>query len=296
MQIFSQFTVDNIHLKPFPFKRERSMQEYLIENEGILRLDDKDTFSDVRIVVDELKLQDGRQANGTDGRLDILATYSQEYIAIIELKNEQLTDKHLTQLEDYLQEKNQISKKYPDILDPEVGDPKWIGVLVGPSIEIGLSAKITNGDGRNLGIPIAALTLQRFRGEDGRVYVTTSTYFKQPSSKDNSKYSYDGRVFGKGKLVLEVVKRYVADHPDLRFSDLEQVFPKSCQGSLGVFATREAADSIVQEKNRLRHFLKPEELIELSDVSIAVCNQWGIKNINNFIDIAKTKGYVITLV
>lgn len=85
MRIYRHLTANDVRLEPFPFRRELSMEAYLIENESVLALD-KDTFSAVEVVEAELSLKDGRKTKDSDGRIDILATYSQEYIAIIELK------------------------------------------------------------------------------------------------------------------------------------------------------------------------------------------------------------------
>lgn len=101
MQIFRHFTANDVQLEAFPFKRELSMEAYLVENEGVLSLD-SDTFSNVEIIETELALKQGRKSKDTDGRIDILATYSQEYIAIVEIKLGQLEKSHLIQLEDYL--------------------------------------------------------------------------------------------------------------------------------------------------------------------------------------------------
>jgi hypothetical protein len=49
MQIFTHLTANDVELKPFPFKRELSMEAYLIENEGVLVLE-RDTFSDVEVI------------------------------------------------------------------------------------------------------------------------------------------------------------------------------------------------------------------------------------------------------
>ena len=42
-----------------------------------------------------------------------------------------------------------------------------------------------------------------------------------------------------------------------------------------------------------RHFLKPDEIIELNDTKIVVSTQWGIGNIDNFIQNAKNLNYEI---
>lgn len=295
MQIFRHFTANDVQLEAFPFKRELSMEAYLVENEGVLSLD-SDTFSNVEIIETQLPLKKGRKSKDTHGRIDILATYSQEYIAIVELKLGQLEEIHLKQLEDYLAtEKDQILNQYPDILDADlISSPKWIGVLIGSSIEADLASQLVNGYSTPLGIQIAALTIQRFRSKEGNVYVTTDTYFGgKASSKDTSKYIFNGVKLGKGRLVLEVIKQYIASHPEISYSELEKKFPQSCQGSRGVFATAENANEKYSTSGRKRHFLEPQELIELSDCSIAVSSQWGIKNIGNFINKAKEIGFSI---
>jgi hypothetical protein len=56
MQIFRHFTANDVQLEPFPFKRELSMEAYIIENERVLGLD-SDTFSNVEIIETELTLK-----------------------------------------------------------------------------------------------------------------------------------------------------------------------------------------------------------------------------------------------
>ncbi len=294
MQIFRHLTINDVQLEQFPFKRELSMEAYLIENEGVLSLD-ADIFNNVDIVEAELTLKQGRKSKNTDGRIDILATYSQEYIAVIELKLGQLEEIHLKQLEDYLAEKNQILEQYPDILNQEVSPvPKWVGVLVGNSIGPNLATKLRNGYSSPDETQIFALTIQRFRGSDGNVFVTTDTYFNNVNTvRDNSKYLFEGKSLGKGRLVLSVIKRHCEINPTITFSQLEEAFPRSCQGSSGVFATFETANNIHTSSGRKRHFLNTDELIQIEGTAIAVSSQWGIGNIDKFIKFAKLQGHKI---
>ena len=294
MQIFRHLTINDVQLEEFPFKRELSMEAYLIENEGVLSLD-ADTFNNVEIVEAELTLKQGRSSKDTDGRIDILATYSQEYIAIIELKLGQLEEIHLEQIEDYLSEKNQILEQYPDILNQEISPvPKWVGVLVGNTIEPNLATKLRNGYTSPEGTQIFALTIQRFRGSDGHVFVTTDTYFNNINTiRDTSKYLFHGETLGKGRLVLAVIKKHSENNPNIAFSKLEQIFPKSCQGSNGVFTTFEKANDILTSSGRKRHFLNTDELIEIEGATIAVSSQWGIRNIDKFISCARQAGHLI---
>ena len=61
-------------------------------------------------------------------------------------------------------QKHQIIEQYPDILDKNISpEPKWVGVLVGSSIHPELAAKINNSHTTKCGVPIAALSIQRFK-------------------------------------------------------------------------------------------------------------------------------------
>ena len=295
MRVYRHVTANDLRLEPFPFRRELSMEAYLIENEEVLSLDD-DQYSSVEVVASELRLREGRQSRQTDGRIDVLATYSQECIAVVELKLGQLEMLHLQQLEDYLLTKEKILKSYPDIFNKELAAaPKWIGVVIGTSIASGLAEKLRQGYVTGKGVPIAGLTIQRFRATDGTVLVTTDTYFNYPNaSKDISKYRFDGNVLGKSRLVLAVLKRHVETHQGLTFSKLLNDFPKHCQGSLGVFAALDVANEIYTRTGRKRHFVDADEIIQLSDGVIAVCNQWGAGNIKHFLARVKELGYEIS--
>jgi hypothetical protein len=241
-----------------------------------------------------LSLKQGQKSKDSDGRIDILATYSQEYIAIVELKLGQLEHFHLRQIEDYLLERDQLLMQHPTILSLDsVPNPKWIGVLIGTSIELTFAEKLRKGHLTNQGIPIAALTIQRFRGSDGSVLVTTDSYFKPPTSKDTTQYLFEGKKLGKGRLVLAVVKRHVEMNPAITFAELEKAFPKSCQGSAGVVATADQANHIYSTSGRKRHFLDPEDLIQLQDVTAVVSSQWGAGNIDRLLKRSAELGYKV---
>jgi len=294
VQLYKHFTANNIQLEPFPFRRELSMESYLVENEGVLALDN-DLFADVEIIEAELTLKEGRKSKKTDGRIDILAGYSQEYLAVVELKLGKLEEIHLLQIEDYLKSKDNLIKEYKNLIGDSLSDhPKWLGVLVGASINPKLAEKINNGYQAHGDIPIAALTLQRYRGNDGQIYVVTEPIFNSnQSKKDTSKYIFKGLELGKSRLVLEVIKSYVANHPEITFNQLASQFPLEIQGKRGTFARIEQANKIYSATGHKRYYIQPEEQLKLGDCIIAVSNQWGIGNINGFIDNSRKLGYEI---
>ncbi|RZK27049.1 MAG: hypothetical protein EOO43_00885 [Flavobacterium sp.] len=260
------------------------MEAYLIENPSVLSMQ-TDGFNDVEILKCEVTLLDGRIDRCTDGRIDILAKYGQEYLAVVELKLGELTELHLIQLESYLKERMQILQKYQDIWDTNVGNqPKWIGIMIGATINPDLMLKIRRGYYFNNDIPIAALTINRFKGKDGNVYVITDTYFTDSvKNKDYTKYLFKGQKFGKNRLVLEVIKDFVERNPTITYSQLQAKFPNYLQGR-ETFTT----EALAKLKNDRRNFIEPNELISLSDETIAVSTQWGIANIKPFIEHCKS--------
>jgi len=293
MKILKHFTANDEKFEEFPFKRELSMESYLIENEGVLALDNG-IFSEVEIIEEELTLKQGRSSKDTDGRIDILAGYSQEYLGVVELKLGELNNIHLEQLEDYLIKCDQILTM-PSVKNTVYGEnQKWIGVLVGRSIRPDLAEKIKGGYVTESGIPIAALTIARFRSAQGTVYVVTDTYFNnKKSNKDTTQYNFNGQTLGKGRLVLEVIRHHVENNSESTFSSLEAQFPKSIQGSYGVFSTITDANEKYASGGRKRNFLNSEDQIKLQDSTIAICSQWVPSNIESFISVAKKLGYEI---
>ncbi len=114
------------------------------------------------------------------------------------------------------------------------------------------------------------------------------------SGRDFTKYTYNGRKYGKGRLVLAVVSEYVRVNDGLSYEDLNEAFPKHLQGSHGVFRDLDGALEIYKKEGRKRFFIDTEDSIQLSDGSIAVCTQWGTRNINKFIDAARNLGLEIS--
>lgn len=116
---------------------------------------------------------------------------------------------------------------------------------------------------------------------------------KATRTRDTTKYRFAGSAgkVGKGKLVLDVIAAYMLLHPDTTYEQLQAVFPPEVQGSMGVFTTKGEADSIHERTGHKRHYIHPDDLIELKDEVIAVSNQWGIGNINAFIEAATRAGF-----
>jgi hypothetical protein len=104
-------------------------------------------------------------------------------------------------------------------------------------------------------------------------------------NRDYSKYTFGGQTYGKGKLVLAVVQKYVADNPTVTFDDLQKAFPDSLQGAKGVVRL---FDSVSPEDKGIggikRYYVNSNEEIPLaSGEKVLVSDQWGAGNIEKFI-------------
>lgn len=289
MQIFKHVTANSVFLEPFDFKRELSMEAYLVENESVLSLD-KDIYMDVKVVCDEVTLPNARKRGSGDGRIDILTYYGEsDTLGLIELKKGEISESDEKQLLDYLNKKDKILKhnSLKDLIDSP-SECKWMGILVGSSISEGLRRKILDGYKLKLQdkseIPLAALVVKRFRGREGQIFVTTDTYFKNTESKrDYTKYKFNSNILFKNGLVLEVLHSHAERYPEKTYAEFKKDFPDNIHDkNYGVFKSlRELSE--LKESYQSRFFTKPEEVIDLKDVTIAVCNQWGGKPHKKFV-------------
>ncbi|GAB2998559.1 hypothetical protein GCM10027284_15280 [Cyclobacterium sediminis] len=290
MAIFRQFTANSISMKPYPFWKELAMEAYLLENEDILKLDEQN-FSEVEVLDAELALKSGRKTG--DGRIDILAKYGGEYLGIVEIKLNEIDELSLSQLEDYLSVSTQILS-LGDYWNENTA-PKWVGLLVGSSISAGLQERLSQGY-EFKEIPIAGMTIKRFRSDKNEVFVISDTYFNfSYSNKDYSKFIFKGKEYNKGRLVNAVVRAHVERNPEITYSELKHDFPDYIQGSFGVVDLTSNAEDIYQRLGHKRHYIKEDEVIQLQDQAISTCNQWHPENIKSFINQAEKLGWRIEL-
>lgn len=124
---------------------------------------------------------------------------------------------------------------------------------------------------------------------------TYSSGSTDSAGRDTTKYILDGRKYGKNRLVLAVVKKYMESNPNTTADELLEIFDKSLQGSLGVVRILSEVKANYTDY-KTRFFTLPDELIKTATEDCAVCSQWGIGNIGNILSRAKQLGIDITIV
>ena len=103
----------------------------------------------------------------------------------------------------------------------------------------------------------------------------------------------NGKKYGKNRLVLAIVQRYLAEHPNISSDTLISVFDRSLQGSLGVVRTLQDVKENYGDYER-RFFCRTDEILYTATEACVVCTQWGKFNIDNMIIKARNLGMEIT--
>ncbi len=115
-----------------------------------------------------------------------------------------------------------------------------------------------------------------------------------PNERDRTMYSINGgEPLTKRRFVLEVVRKYVQEHPNVSLMELELRFPSSIHRSKANGVVRRYDDVMRRVADHpnlaIRFFLNPEDLIQLSDgTKVTVHNQWGGEEFDNFLRIARS--------
>ena len=109
----------------------------------------------------------------------------------------------------------------------------------------------------------------------------------------------------KNRTVLEIVKQYVSNHPNISYSELKQVFSDDLQGPIGVLKNEEELtlweEDGRSDKREDRFFTKKDDVILFNGDTIYVCTEWGDSETNGsnfmpFIEYIREKlGYDIEI-
>lgn len=109
----------------------------------------------------------------------------------------------------------------------------------------------------------------------------------QQSSRDYSKYRFNGEIYNKRKLALAVIRHWICDR---QFTEFKQITDYLCQFNLPKAVT---LIERVAEKNLNRWHSSESDLILLSSGErIAISNQWG-DNLPNLLHAMQKQGYEI---
>lgn len=118
---------------------------------------------------------------------------------------------------------------------------------------------------------------------------------QKDKGRDKTKYILDGKKYGKNRLVLAIVQKYMLLHPDTSTEELQVVFDRSLQGSLGVVRRLDEVSYGYADYER-RFFTAENEKICTTDGICVVCTQWGSGNITAMLRRAEQLGMSIEII
>ena len=99
------------------------------------------------------------------------------------------------------------------------------------------------------------------------------------TNRDYTQYIFEGEIYNKRKLVLAVLKKYLQNNPPQNIDSLKGKFRNK-----RLFASLEEAKEKARRQGQPRHFLKDEDIIIIGENKYAISNQWGVGNIEDFIE------------
>ena len=123
----------------------------------------------------------------------------------------------------------------------------------------------------------------------------------ETKGNDKTKYSFNGsEPLGKGDLGISIIKQYLKEHPEMKYSEIKETFPDSMLGTelklIGLIVTRQEIieNAIERYKQRAYGFYKKDRKFYSSDgVEFYVSNWWNITNIDSIIKFAKEQGWTV---
>ena len=123
----------------------------------------------------------------------------------------------------------------------------------------------------------------------------------ETKSNDKTKYSFNGsEPLGKGDLGISIIKQYLKEHPEMKYSEIKETFPDSMLGKelklIGLIVTRQEIieNAVERYKQRAYGFYKKDRKFYSSDgVEFYVSNWWNITNVDSIIKFAKEQGWTV---
>lgn len=123
----------------------------------------------------------------------------------------------------------------------------------------------------------------------------------ETKGNDNTKYKLNGsKPLGKGELGISIIKQYLNEHPEMKYSEIKETFPDTMLGKdlklIGLIVTRQEIEknSVESYKKRAYGLYKKDRKFYSSDgVEFYVSNWWNITNIDSIIKFAKEQGWTV---
>ena len=144
------------------------------------------------------------------------------------------------------------------------------------------------------------LEIEDYNSEEEEEDIDATTSSNETKGNDKTKYKFNGsKLLGKGELVISIIKQYLKEHPEMKYSEIKETFPDTMLGNelklKGLIVTRQEIENAIESyKQRAYGFYKKDRKFYSSDgVEFYVSNWWNITNIDSIIQFAKEQGWTV---
>lgn len=159
----------------------------------------------------------------------------------------------------------------------------------------------TNVDIANVELFLENLGVDEFIPEKGEEEenIDAAPSNNETKGNDNTKYKLNGsKPLGKGELGISIIKQYLNEHPEMKYSEIKETFPDSMLGKelklIGLIVTRQEIENAIDSyKKRAYGFYKKRKFYSSDGVEFYVSNWWNITNIDSIIKFAKEQGWTV---
>ena len=160
----------------------------------------------------------------------------------------------------------------------------------------------TNVDIANVELFLENLGVEEYIPEKGEEEenIDAAPSNNETKGNDNTKYKLNGsNPLGKGELGISIIKQYLNEHHEMKYSEIKETFPDTMLGKdlklIGLIVTRQEIENSVESyKKRAYGFYKKDRKFYSSDgVEFYVSNWWNITNIDSIIKFAKEQGWTV---
>ncbi|WP_233906311.1 AAA family ATPase [Segatella copri] len=159
----------------------------------------------------------------------------------------------------------------------------------------------TNVDIANVELFLENLGVDEFIPEKGEEEenIDAAPSHNETKGNDNTKYKLNGsKPLGKGELGISIIKQYLNEHLEMKYSEIKETFPDSMLGKelklIGLIITRQEIENAKDSyKKRAYGFYKKRKFYSSDGVEFYVSNWWNITNIDSIIKFAKEQGWTV---
>ena len=143
------------------------------------------------------------------------------------------------------------------------------------------------------------LGVEEYISEEEEEKIDAAPSSNETKGNDDTKYKFNGsEPLGKSDLGISIIKQYLKEHSEMKYSEIKETFPDSMLGKklklIGLIVTRQEIENAAESyKQKAYGFYKKRKFYSSDGVEFYVSNWWNITNIDSIIKFAKEQGWTV---